>query len=152
MFGGLDLLDSALLGVAALLGARIAWLDFRAGRFPLRLWGGLTAVGVAWCFKQGFWPAGLVPLGLGALILWGINRWVREVIGEGDLLLLLTTGLFVPLCELDRFLVLAGGLGVVLGLAFRLRPCKEGSLPHGAFPFSGALLLSMGLTLVLALR
>lgn len=152
MFPGLDLIDGALLLSAVALSGRIAWLDFRTGSFPLRLWGGLTAIGLGWCLKQRFWPMALIPLALAVLVLWGLNRFGKKRIGEGDLLLLLTTGLFIPLCELDRFFVIAGVMGIALGLFVQIYPRRLRDIPQGAFPFSGALLAAMILTFVIAFR
>lgn len=153
MLADLDYVDAAILGSAVLLSGRIAWLDFRWGRFPLSLWGALTVLGLVWCLKQEFWPAALIPLALGVVILWGMNRFIKEVIGEGDLLLFLTTGLFIPLYELDRFFILAGLSGVVLGLVTKFYPRRNvpDDIPCYAFPFSGALLAAMLLTLGITL-
>lgn len=153
MLDGLDGMDIALLAGAAFLSVGIAYADFRTRQFPLVLWGGLTAVGLAWCLKQGFWPVALVPIGIGAgaLFLW--NRFVKRVIGEGDLLLFLTAGLFLPVTELDCFLVLAGlgGLLVAGGLRIKARLFPVQAFAAQAFPFSGALLFAMLATLGLTI-
>lgn len=152
MLADLDLLDVVILGGATLIGGRIAWFDFRSGYFPLHLWLSLTAVGFAWCVKQGFWPMAVVPLSLGVAILGLINRFGREVIGEGDLLLFLTTGLFIPLCELDRFFIIAGCSGIALALPTKCHFFHSvAPFPRNAFPFSGALLAAMFCTLLCSL-
>lgn len=110
-----DAADLLVLAASLLVSLAIIYFDSREQQFPLALCVGLTFLGILWCIKQTFIPLSLIPLSLGMGAIFLYNRLVREILGSGDLLLFMISGLFLPMNELGLFLVLAGGL-VLSGL------------------------------------
>ncbi len=140
-----DAADLLVLAASLLVSLAIIYFDSREQQFPLALCVGLTFLGILWCIKQTFIPLSLIPLSLGMGAIFLYNRLVREILGSGDLLLFMISGLFLPMNELGLFLVLAGGLGLV---GFGVERCwrRKSSLK---LPFSWAILASLWITFVL---
>ncbi|MDR0631448.1 MAG: prepilin peptidase [Holosporales bacterium] len=139
MFDGLTLGDAVLLGSAVGAGLAIAYSDARTSQIPAYLLVLLATIGAIWCVKQSYIPMSLIPIGMGVGVLELINRCWKRVIGVGDLLLFLATGLYVPVTILGTFFVLCGVLGGVTCAVLRKRAC----------PFAPAIVISAIATLLL---
>jgi hypothetical protein len=121
MFDGLDGLDKILLAIAFFCSVSISCEDLRTRKFSVSPLLGLATMGVAWCIKQSFIPVALIPIGCGMAILVAVNHFWKQVISEGDMLLFLVTGLFIPICLLSEFMILCGVNGLIIGAVMKTR-------------------------------
>lgn len=142
-----DVFDGLLLAAVLLVSGIIAYSDWKTQTFPLYLWLVYTALGGAWCVKQAFIPLSLIPLGLGLGLMALYNHYVRGILGYGDILLLLSSGCFIPMDELGLFLILCGGFGVLQFAVLRLTGRTSQRIP-----FSGSILAAMMTAFVLILK
>lgn len=145
MIAGLTLFDLMILIGALATSVQIGRWDWKQGEFPCRLWIDLSVCGVAWCIVQQFLPIALLPLGVSVLLLLGINRFYKPIIGGGDLLLLLTSGLFLPMSEIGVFLILCSICGGLVALIHRRYHQSE------RIPFTIAILVALWLNFFLYL-
>ena len=137
----LDGIDAVILLAVAGVGVFIIREDIRSQSFPFGLWLLFTGLGISWCWKQSFIPLALVPLGLGMGCIFLYNHFVREILGSGDLLLFLSSGLFLPMDDVSLFAVLSGALGLVGFASRRLLHKREARIP-----FAGSILVALALT------
>ncbi len=75
--------------------------------------------------------------GLGAFIL------RKEALGMGDVKLFAAIGLWLPVSMLPNFLILAGGIGIVFGIIWRL------TQKTNLFPFGPAIIVSFSICFLL---
>lgn len=132
---GLNFWDGVVLISTVLVCLWITLEDIQHQQFPLILWLVFTLLGGLWCWKQTFIPLALAPLGLGVGCIFLYNRCVHEIMGSGDLLLFLSSGLFLPMNEISFFVVLAGAFGLV-GFGLRKILHKKDT----PLPFAGSIL------------
>jgi Flp pilus assembly protein protease CpaA len=135
----LDRWDLLILLLSSVCSCFIAYKDWQTLHFPLWSWALLEVLGIAWCVKQAFIPLSFFFLLIICLLIFFINRFCKPVVGNGDLLLFLSAGLFVPFDQVDLFLILCGIFAVLSYCAERvLRKNVKRELS-----FSPALLLAM---------
>lgn len=154
MFQALDGWDGLLLFGVVLVSAILSWQDLKTRQFSLVLWIILTALGVLWCLKQAFFPLTLLFMGLCAGLLALANRFIRPIIGTGDLLLFLTAGCFVPFPKISLFFILCGLGGILTYFLGKFWACfaKKSNFPEPRhISFVPALLLSLLITLGISL-
>lgn len=131
----LDVVDVFILLSVIIVSVFIVREDLRSQEFSLDLWLVFTGIGLLWCWKQAFIPLSLAPLGLGVGCIFLYNHFVREILGSGDLLLLLSSGLFLPMDDVSLFAVLSGALGLVGFARRKLLRTKDDRIP-----FTGSIL------------
>lgn len=141
----LSIIDVMLLGVSFLISLLISYQDWTKGQFAFWLWSMLTLFGIAWCVVQSFIPLALVPVGIGMIGMMAINRWIKSVMGEGDILLFLSSSLFIPIIELGTFLILCGIAGMMIFWIKR----HQINQSSNQIPFAPAILSAMWLTLLI---
>lgn len=110
--------------------------DWRTQHFAAGWLAGLAGCGVAWCIVQSFIPAALLPLGIGAGVIAGVNALYRPIMGGGDLLLLCVAGFFILLKAVALFLIVCGGLGALIHVGLSCYGSRRA-------PFSAAILIAM---------
>lgn len=141
----LSIIDVVLVIMSFLISVLISYQDWTKGKFSFWLWLMLTLFGGVWCVVQSFIPLALVPVGIGMIGIMAINRWIKPVMGEGDILLFLSSSLFIPIIELGTFLILCGIAGMVIFGIKRYQ--KKESL--NKIPFAPAILSAIWLTLLI---
>ena len=107
-----------------------------------------AAAGLAWrALTGGTWAEAALSAGLLAGLGLGLRAWFTrrrgvEALGLGDVKLMAVAGLWLPLAAVPAFLVLAGTVGTLMGLAWQRR--------HGArqFPFGPALAFGLYATVL----
>lgn len=128
-----------------LISVLISYQDWTKGKFSFWLWLMLTLFGGVWCVVQSFIPLALVPVGIGMIGIMAINRWIKPVMGEGDILLFLSSSLFIPIIELGTFLIVCGIAGMVI-FWIKHHQINQSS---NQIPFAPAILSAMWLTLLI---
>ena len=131
---------------AALMAAAAADLDQRI--LPDATLLAAAAAGLAWrALTGGTWAEAALSAGLLAGLGLGLRAWFTrrrgvEALGLGDVKLMAVAGLWLPLAAVPAFLVLAGTVGTLMGLAWQRR--------HGArqFPFGPALAFGLYATVL----
>lgn len=134
-----DLLAAALLALTAFGLMVITVADLEAGIIPDAMLLFLAPVAVAWRWQgDGDWLDALAGAVVGGAVsyavLWSFRRWRgKDGLGLGDVKFLGLAGLYLGVSGLGGYLVLAGVLGSLSGIGWRL----AGRGP--AFPFGPAL-------------
>ncbi|MDR1907365.1 MAG: hypothetical protein LBQ43_00700 [Holosporales bacterium] len=113
MLCGVDVIDKLLLLAVICCCGAISYFDIKQRSFPALWLVMLAIIGGIWCVKQEFIPAALIPIGVVMALLAAVNRYWKEVIGNGDIFLFLVSGLFVPVGMVDLFMIFCGGMGLV---------------------------------------
>ena len=144
---GDDNLAAALLALTGLGLVIIAVADLENRIIPDFVLLALLPVAIAWRWHSGGdWVDGIAGAILGAGLLYGLRAAFKalrgiDALGLGDVKFLAIAGLYIGLIGLAPFLLIAGVIGIVLGLGWR----RAGL--GAVFPFGPALCLALGLIL-----
>ena len=143
--------------VATLAGllVAIAWLDLETGMLADALTATLGSLALVWLGLQhgsewvGYAPqlaVGFGLLALGWFFAGPYSRWRgHAMLGWGDVKFFAAAGLWLAPLQLPLFLILAGGIGAVVALVYKLKTGQAET------PFAPALCLALFTTVVFGL-
>jgi prepilin signal peptidase PulO-like enzyme (type II secretory pathway) len=136
-------LAGILMNVLSLIGFYTSLLDWEMKKIPLYSPVIIGILGCVWAYIHHQFPWLVVFMLIVITFLYYASKWfVRgKAIGEGDILLLLASSIWLPWMSLPIFLFLTGMLGVASAFIYKHKGKAE-------FPFAPAIIISLWLTLL----
>ncbi len=133
-----------LVNFLCLIGFYTSVVDLKTKKVPLNSLILIGVMGCAWVYHYQRLPWSVLGVISVIVFIFFIEKWFikrEKAIGEGDILLLLAAGIWLPWESLPEFLFLTGLLGVLTSFMYKRR---------SGFPFAPAIIISLWLTLLLS--